>query len=222
MLINGPARVAGGAFFMTIAEQYTAERERLELNRSLDWSTYSRTYKAAGETLQPLTVQAWFDLLAVKSPILSGSGLTVESIVDYIWRCSNRHTSNLLLKEWRLWWIHSRVNKCLDTEAGAAALMGVLNRHIGDAFDEYPEQMQGGNFSNRTTMSHASGEAYFVDELAHRYGVSPDLVLTWSLRKAFQLQKAARTVTNPDYKALEPRSLLNIKSDFLKQQNAIK
>jgi hypothetical protein len=100
--------------------------------------------------------------------------------------------------------------------------MRVINQHIGDAFDEYPEQVQGGNFSARTTMPHASGEAYFVDELAHRYGVSPDLVLTWSLRKAFQLQKAARTVTNPDYKALEPRSLLNIKSDFLKQQNAIK
>jgi hypothetical protein len=207
---------------MTIAEQYTAERERLELNRALDWSTYSRTYKAAGETLKPLTVQAWFDLLAAKSPILTGAGLTVESIVDYIWRCSIRHTSNVLFKEWRLWWIHSRVNKCLDSTAGAEAVMGVINQHIGDAFDEYPEQVQGGNFSARTAMPHASGEAYFVDELAHRYGVSPDLVLTWNLRKAFQLQKAARTVTNPDYKALEPRSLLNIKSDFLKQQNAIK
>ncbi len=211
-----------GLFYMTIAEQYTAERERLELNRALDWSTYSRTYKAAGETLKPLTVQAWFDLLAAKSPILTGAGLTVESIVDYIWRCSSRHTSNVLLKEWRLWWIHSRVNKCLDSTAGAEAVMRVINQHIGDAFDEYPEQVQGGNFSARTAMSHASGEAYLVDELAHRYGVSPDLVLTWSLRKAFQLQKAARTVTNPDYKALEPRSLLNIKSDFLKQQNAIK
>lgn len=207
---------------MTIAEQYTAERDRLELNRSLDWSTYSRTFKAAGETLKPLTVQAWFDLLAVKSPILTGAGLTVESIVDYIWRCSSRHTSNVLLKEWRLWWIHSRVNKCLDTTEGAAALMGVLNRHIGDAFDEYPEQMQSGNVSNRTAMSNACGEAYLVDELAHRYGVSPELVLTWSLRKAFQLQKVIRTVTNPEYKTLEPRSLLNIKSDFLKQQNAIK
>jgi len=207
---------------MTIADQYTAERERLELNRALDWSTYSRTYKAAGETLKPLTVQAWFDLLAAKSPILTGAGLTVESIVDYIWRCSTRHTNNVFLKEWRLWWIHSRVNKCLDSTAGAEAVMRVINQHIGDAFDEYPEQVQGGNFSARTAMPHASGEAYFVDELAHRYGVSPELVLTWSLRKAFQLQKAARTVTNPDYKALEPRSLLNIKSDFLKQKNAIK
>lgn len=211
-----------GLFYMTIAEQYTSERERLELNRSLDWSTYSRTYKAAGETLKPLTVQSWFDLLAVKSPMLTGAGLTVESIVDYIWRCSRRHTSNVLLKEWRLWWIHSRVNKCLDTTEGAEALMGVLNRHIGDAFDEYPEQMQSGNVSNRTAMSNACGEAYLVDELAHRYGVNPEIVLKWDLRKAFQLQKVIRTVTNPEYKTLEPRSLLNIKSDFLKQQNAIK
>ena len=43
---------------MDIAQQYKEEREKLELNRILDWSTFSKDYIVAGEKLNPMTVKS--------------------------------------------------------------------------------------------------------------------------------------------------------------------
>lgn len=204
---------------MTIAEKYQVERERLELNRSLDWSTFSREYIAVGETLVPMTVQTWFDLLACKSPILGAEGLTTEAVVDYIWRNCKRHTRRTWLKEWRLYWIQRRVEKALNDEAKAESLLTVVFDHIKEAFDEFPSTAASSTSRQVNSMSSAAGEAAMLDEIAHRYGISPEEVLKMPLRRAFALQRTIRTVTIPEYKLLEPDSLRAIKSEYLTNLN---
>ena len=203
---------------MTIAEKYQAERERLELNRTLDWSTFSREFVAVGESLNPMTVQVWFDLLACKSPILGAEGLTTESVVDYIWRNCKRHTRKAWLKGWRLFWIQWRVERALKNEAKADALLTVIFDHTKEAFDEFPSS-SGAATRQVNSMPSASGEAAMLDEIAHRYGINPVEVLKMPLRRAFALQRTIRVMTIPDYKLLEPDSLRAIKSEYLTSLN---
>ena len=204
---------------MTIAEKYQAERERLELNRTLDWSTFSREFIAAGETLVPMTVQVWFDLLAVKSPILSAEGLTAEAVTDYIWRNCKRHTRNVWRKEWRLYWLQRRVEKAIDDEKECDALLTVVFDHVKEAFDEFPSTAAGATTRQVNSMPGASGEASMLDEIAHRYGINPQEVLKMPLRRAFALQRTIRLATIPEYKLLEPDSLRAIKSEYLTNLN---
>jgi hypothetical protein len=204
---------------MTIADKYQAERERLELNRTLDWSTFDREFIAAGETLVPMTVQVWFDLLAVKSPILSAEGLTIEAVTDYIWRNCKRYTANPWLKEWRLFWIQRRVERCMNKDDEADALLSVIFEHVKETFDEFPTSLQKAGAASTNAMPGASGEAAMLDEIAHRYGISPEAVLTMPLRRVFALQRTIRMATIPEYKLLEPDSLRAIKSEYLKNLN---
>jgi hypothetical protein len=203
---------------MTIAEKYQAERERLQLNRTLDWSTFSREFIAAGETLKPMTVQVWFDLLAIKSPILSAEGLTAEAVTDYVWRNCKRHTRRIWLKEWRLYWLQRRIEKAIDDEAECEALLNVIFDHVKDAFDEFPSS-SGASTRQVNSMSGTSGEAAMLDEIAHRYGMNPQDVLKMPLRRAFALQRTIRLATIPEYKLLEPDSLRAIKSEYLNSLN---
>lgn len=215
------ACLAGKAFFvkMTTAEEYQAERDRLELNRALDWCSHSQEFVVAGETLMPMTVQVWFDLLALKSPVLHGNEPTIESLVDYIWRNSKRNTSNALLKFWRLFWIQRRVIKSLNNKDDAQSLIYVLCEHLKASLDEFPSD--GGKESTRksNTMPVASGSASMIDEIASRYSLHPRDVLAMTLRQAFSLQRVIRITTIPDYHVLEAESLRALKSKYLKELN---
>ncbi len=203
---------------MTIAEKYQSERERLELNRTLDWSTFSREFIAAGETMVPMTVQVWFDLLAVKSPILSAEGITLDSVTDYVWRNCKRHTGQTWIKEWRLYWLQRRIEKALSKESSADALLTVIFDHVKESFDEFPSS-PGATSRQVNSMPGASGEASMVDEIASRYGMNPTDVLKMPLRRAFALQRTIRLATIPEYKLLEPDSLRAIKSEYLNNLN---
>jgi hypothetical protein len=207
-----------GLFFMNFAEKYAKERQRLETNRSLDWSSFAREYIAAGESLQPMTVQVWFDLLVAKSPLLVGGDITVESVVDYVWRNCKRRTGSKLLKAWRLFWVQHRIEKALNKDESAESLMQVIFEHIKESFDEYPDSLSAST-KKSNAMSGAAGETQMLDEIAHRYGIDPREVLTMSLRRAFALQRTIRLATIDDYKLLEPESLRTIKSQFLNQKN---
>jgi len=204
---------------MTIAEEYQAEREKLELNRALDWSTFSQEYIAAGEVLEPMTVQVWFDLLALKSPIIMAETPTLESIVDYVWRNCKRHTKNSILKKWRLFWIQRKIEKCLANREQASCLTLVLFEHIKNSFDEFPVDASQATSKKTNSMPSVAGEAALVDEIASRYAIHPDEVLTMPLRRAFTLQRTIRTCTIPEYKLLEPESLRAIKSKYLNNLN---
>ena len=212
---------AGKAFFvkMTTAEQYQAERDRLERNRSLDWTTCSQDFVVAGETLKPMTVQVWFDLLALKSPILYNEAPTIASVVDYIWKHSQKKTNNKLLKVWRLFWLQRRVIKTLKHKSDGPDMIYVLSEHIKSSLDEFPIDSSGSSTRKVNTMPVVAGEASMIDELASRYSIHPCEVLEMPLRRAFALQRVIRTSTIPDYKTLEADSLRAIKSKYLQELN---
>ena len=204
---------------MTIQEEYQAERDRLELNRALDWSTFYREFTAAGEKLVPMRVQDWFDLLAIDSPMINMKQPTVEGLVDYIWRHSERKTNNRILKAWRLFWLQRRIIKTLGNEKDAEAMIRVVSEHIKTSLDEYPDDVGKSKQSRTNTMTSVAGEACMVDEIANRYSINPEEVLKMPLRRAFALQRTMRMATIPDYKLLEPQSLRDIKSKYLNSLN---
>ena len=222
-MVSSLARLLSGQGFliltMTIAEQYDEERGKLELNRLLDWSTFAKEYKVAGEVLVPMTVQVWFDMLAIKQPIIYSNEPGVDAIVDYIWRNSKRRTDNKLLKEWRIFWLQRRVIKTLKNRAEAPALIQVLSEHLKSSLDEFPSDSSNSTSRRSNSMPVVSGEASMVDELAHRYCMHPEDVLSMPLRRAFSLQRTIRLSTIPGYKLLEPESLREIKSKYLNSLN---
>jgi len=204
---------------MTIAEEYQAEREKLELNRALDWSTFSKEYIAVGEVLEPMTVQNWFDLLAIKSPIIYNDTPTMESVVDYVWRHSHRNTNSKWLKRWRLHWLQKRIVKSLRNKSEGRALVHVICEHLKSSLDEYPSDSGGSNSRRSNTMSPVAGEASMIDEIAGRYAMHPEDVLKLPIRRAFALQRTIRLSTIPGYKILEADSLRAIKSKHLNNLN---
>ena len=204
---------------MTIAEEYQAERERLELNRQLDWSTFSKDYIVAGEKLKQMTVQTWFDLLALKSPMLYKEEPTLESIVDYVWRNSTRFTENYWLKEWRVFWLYRRVLKSVRKTSDGMEMIATVCEHLKSSLDEFPTDTNGSSSGNTNKISPVSGEASMVDELATRYSMNPEDVLKMPLRRAFSLQRTIRLSTIPGYKLLEADSIRAIKSKYLQSLN---
>ena len=204
---------------MTLAEQYQQERQRLELNRSLDWSSYTKDYVVAGETLLPMKVQTWFDLLAIKSPLLFSNEPTVASLVDYVWKNSKRHTHNRWLREWRIFWIQRNIIKSiLDSKQGPALIM-VLTEHLKSSLDEFPLDQSAATSKKVNTMPSVSGEASMIDEIASRYSMTPDEVLQMPVRRAFSLQRIIRITNTPGYKLLEPDCLREIKTKYLNSLN---
>lgn len=204
---------------MTVQEEYQAERDRLELNRILDWSTFSREFIVAGEKLVPMKVQDWFDLIAIGSPMMCMKEPTVEGLVDYIWRHSARKTNNPILKFWRLFWLERRILKALSNETEAEAMIHVVSEHLKSSLDEYPEDAGSSKNKRSNSMSSVAGETCMIDEIASRYSMNPDDVLKMPLRRAFALQRTMRMATVPEYKLLEPKSLREIKSKYLNSLN---
>lgn len=203
---------------ISIEQKYQNERDRIEQTRNLDWSSFGAEYTVAGEKLGPMTVQTWIDLLVLKSPVLYGEALTLETVVDYIWRHSLRRTENRFLRFWRLFSIERRVARGMrryDME-----MLRVLIEHANSSLEEYPAGGAKSNSIKRTnTMPGISGPASMVDEIASRYSLHPDEVLNMPLRKAFALQRVIRIATVPDYELAEPDSLRKIKSEYLNKLN---
>lgn len=197
--------------------KYSLERERLETNRALDWSSFHPEFIIAGEEMKPMTVKVWFDLLAIKSPILYQDAPTPEAIVDYIWRNSVRNTRRKWLKEWRLFWLTRRISRTLAKEEGVDMMVALLE-HVKYSLEEYPSDMNSNNARRKNSMSAISGAASMLDEIAARYSLNPADVLEMPLRRAFSLQRIIRSTTIPDYKPLEPESLRAIKSEYLNQR----
>lgn len=203
---------------MQTAQKYEHERKRLELNRALDWSSFKPQFIIIGEHLNPMTVGVWFDLLAIKSPLLYSDDPTVESVVDYIWRNKKTRIENKCLKEIKLFLLDAKVRRCLKSD-DADIFIDAINEHINYSLDEFPEDMGKESSKKNNSMSQVSANALMLDEIANRYSMNPEEVLKMPLRRAFSLQRIIRTNTIPDYKALEPASLRKIKSEYLKELN---
>ena len=204
---------------MSIAEEYEQERKKLELDRRLDWSTFSRDFIAVGEKLEPMTVQIWFDLLAIESPLLRSGQPTVDVIVDYIWRNKASRPSNKWLEFIQVFLLRRRVIKTIKDGKEGPALLHVIYEHVKSSLDEFPSTAGEKSRKRSNSMSPISGEASMIDELANRYGTNPEEVLKMPVRRAFALQRTIRASTIPGYKLLEPDSLRAIKSKFLNSIN---
>ena len=205
---------------MDIAQEYREEREKLELNRLLDWSSYSKEYTVAGEKLNQMTVQTWFDMLAVRSPMLYSDTPTTDAIVDYIWKNSKRHTTNPWMREWRLFWLQRRVIKTIMHKEDGPALVEAICEHLKTSLDEFPIDHSAATSKKVNSLPVVSGEASMIDEICSRYSIHPEDVLKMPLRRAFALQRIIRISTIPGYKMLEPDSLRAIKSKYLNQLNS--
>jgi hypothetical protein len=166
-----------------------------------------------------MTVQVWFDLLAIKSPLLYSDEPTVEAIVDYIWRNSSRYSASGWLKEWRIFWLYRRVIKSIKKKKEGASLVYVLCEHLKNSLDEFPIDQSTATSKKVNSLPVISGEASMIDELASRYSIHPEDVLAMTLRRAFSLQRTIRMSTIPGYKLLEPDSLRAIKSKYLNSLN---
>jgi hypothetical protein len=204
---------------MTIAEEYQAEREKLELNRALDWTSSGYAYTIAGENLVNMTVQTWFDLLAVKDSILHAKNFSVATITDYLWRHSTSKTANAFKKHWRIFLIGHRVKRALKNIDTAVPLIDAVEHHLNTSLEEYPNDRGSSTSRKKNSMDAVSGSASMVDEIASRYSMSPNEVLAMPLRRAFALQKVIRLSTIPNYNLLEPDSLRAIKSKYLQSLN---
>ena len=166
-----------------------------------------------------MTVQNWFDLLAIKSPLLYSDEPTVDSIVDYVWKNCKRFTTNNITAQWRLFWIQRRIIKSLRHKQEGPALIVVLTEHIKSSLDEFPTDANGSSSGKTNKIAPVSGEASMVDELATRYSMNPEDVLKMPLRRAFSLQRTIRLSTIPGYKLLEADSIRAIKSKYLQSLN---
>ena len=97
----------------------------------------------------------------------------------------------------------------------------IVYEHINAAFEEMPEsiKIKSQTVSRKNTIQEIEGIIGAIDEVAARYGQNPATVLNWSMNRIFQLQKAIRLATIPNYKLAEPRLIKMIKQEILEELN---
>ncbi len=211
---------AGGAFSLNkmidhLIAEYNEESARITQERLLAWSSASVYQSICGIEIKPLTARAWVDLQLAKNEVILGDGYTDGAIAAYIWRvskdfvCANHPNAESL---------SGKIIK--QIEDFDEAFIEVLE-HISAAFEEMPRSngTSGGGFTRKNGFDDIEGIVGAIDEVSARYGQNPDEVIDWPLNRIFQLQKALRLATVPDYKLRQPEKIMAIRSEFLKQLN---
>lgn len=193
---------------------YLEERERVQRNRKLVFSSIGNVDTIAGFEVRPLTARAYLDLELVDNDILNGEA-SDTGIKQYIFR---NHVSYPLGRI-RKFFIEWRIEKLLKKEDSEIELIKGVFRHVSDAFTEAAQSPGDGSFHRQTKLGAVDGMTGAIDEVAARHGQSSDDVADYSLCKIFSLQKAGRMATVPNYKVLEPKSLRDIKTLHLNRMN---
>lgn len=208
----------GRAFFMInkLSEDLKEATARIAQNRLLAWSSDSGITKQDKIALKPLTAKAWVDLNLIDNAIALGADPSEQDLIDYIWRnCSEYNPKQCAASEKakrRIGYAYGKSNK--------EALAKLVFDHVNNAFSEMPETINTkSGFSRDNKMSPIAGIVGAIDEVAARYGQNPADVLTWPLNRIFQLQKAMRLATIPDYKLAEPKLIKLIKQEILQELN---
>ena len=186
--------------------------ERIVENRLLAWIPNCSTKDCNGLELKPLTARAWIELKLVKNKFVTSGNAQATDAMEYIWRnCidySPQKTANTEKLKKKIGYMFSRSD---DDE-----ILNVVYRHINDAFAELPKsQNTSKSFSRSNKMPEVEGIIGAVDEVAARYGQNPFDILGWPLNRVFQLQKAIRVATIPNYKLAEPQLIKIIKQEIL-------
>jgi len=189
---------------------------RIAENRLLAWSSASNVVKLGKVPLQPLTAKAWIDLKLVDNAIACGGKPTDQDVLEYLWRNSSGYSPDANTASEKA----KRKIGFTFAKTEAGELLKLVYRHINDAFVELPQSIKCSNgVSRNNTMPAIEGMIGAIDEVASRYGQNPIDVLTWPLNRIFQLQKAIRLATIPDYKLAEPQLIKAIKQEILTELN---
>ena len=199
-----------------LSQQYTDERERIIAARLLSWSSVYSNFSVFGIMIRPLTMRAWIDLKASGNAFVSEVEPELSDVFAYLWRSSTSYDSNRTVRAWR-------AKRRISNTLRKADLVGILTAvygHVGEAFAESPQTAVSGNAVVRNNrMPAIEGCVSATDELASRYGCTPDDICEWPMSKIFQCQKAARLATVPEYAPLEPDSLRRMSSAILQKLN---
>jgi hypothetical protein len=164
----------------------------------------------------PLTAAAWIDLKLVGHKFVNEGKPGAADALEYIWRnCDNyspvKNASSEKCKK--------RIGFLFGMN-GEDEMLAIAYRHINDAFAELPIPIKSSKgVSRKNTMPAIEGIIGAIDEVSSRYGQNPVDVLAWPLNRVFQLQKAIRMATIPDYKLAEPQIIKTIKSEILNELN---
>jgi len=214
------AQLVGKAFFIMIdqlAEDLEFAKNKILENRLLAWSSISNKNKNNKILLLPLTGKAWVDLQIIQNKFVCGGIPTDEDVMQYLWRNSEKYTSK---SSWR----SNKAKKNIGYIFGKSKpghYLKVVYKHVSEAFQELPKNIsqQSNSFSRSNKIDAVSGIVSAIDEVAARYGQNPTNVLTWPLNRVFQLQKAIRIATIPNYKLAEPEIIKTIKKEIIKELN---
>jgi len=192
-------------------------KARVVENRLLAWCSNAGEESIGKMSLMPLTAKAWVDLKLVGNKMVCDGEATDDDVLQYLWRNSkdyNPATNAKTEKAKKI--IGYLFGKSKDNEFSIIAI-----RHLNDAFAEMPERenFNSNSFSRENKMPAIEGIIAAIDEVAARYGQNPSDVLSWSMNRIFQLQKAIRLATIPDYKLSEPKIIKIIKQEILEELN---
>ena len=186
-------------------------------NRLLAWCSSEGKSTINKINLLPLTAKAWVDLNVIDNKFICEGIPTDDDIMQYLWRNSAKYSPNQSRKT-------NKAKKYIGyvfARSEPNELKKIVYEHIYAAFEEFPQGIGAKNksVSRKNTFPEIDGIVGMIDEVASRYGQNPSTVLNWSMNRIFQLQKAIRLATIPNYKLAEPKLIKMIKQEILEELN---
>ena len=189
---------------------------RIVENRLLAWSTVCDRQDIDGIEMLPLTAKAWIDLKLVGNKFVCEGMPDEKDAMEYVWRNCKKYTAEKTLAsekyKKRIGYMFAKQDK--------PEILELAYQHINDAFAELPKPEKiSKSYSRVNKIPEVEGIIGAIDEVAARYGQNPIDVITWPLNRVFQLQKAIRVATIPNYKLAEPQQIKTIKQEILEEIN---
>lgn len=186
-------------------------------NRLMAWCSNEGESFIDKMKLLPLTGKAWIDLKVVGNKFVCEGEPTDDDIMQYLWRNSDKYDANSNRKTIKA----KQYIGYLFAQSEPGEFLKIVYDHINAAFEELPEssKIKSQSVNRKNTMEEIEGIVGAIDEIAARYGQNPATVLNWSMNRIFQLQKATRLATIPDYKLAEPKLIKMIKQQILEELN---
>ena len=200
-----------------LTKELEEAKARIAENRLLAWSSGISDRKFGKLTLIPLTVSAWVDLKMVGNAVVSGNMPGDQDVLEYLWRSSDNYDAISCAASEK----NKRKIGFLFGKSKPSELLELVYNHINDAFVEMPicNNVSKESFSRDNRVVPIDSIVASIDEISSRYGQNPVDVLEWPLNRIFQLQKAIRMATIPNYKLAEPRIIKSIKEKILTELN---
>jgi hypothetical protein len=192
-------------------------KAKIQKNRLLAWSSNEGESSVGKITLLPLTAKAWVDLNVIDNKFICGGNPTGNDIMEYFWRNSDKYDANSTRKTTKA----KQYIGYLFAQSEPGEFSKIVYEHIYAAFEEFPESInvKDKTVKRKNTITEIDGIVGIIDEVAARYGQNPATVLSWSMNRIFQLQKAIRLATIPDYKLAEPKLIKMVKQEILEELN---